>query len=135
MELARQSFNTIIPFAHFILFFSLLLLGMSGECASFPSLSPIKLIRVAPRVFSPQESVAAANTVRFYYENTDGRDVSLRIFDAVGAVVNLNVHKESDTIFAWDGRDRDGNIVKAGMYIYQLEAGEQNITGVIVVAR
>jgi hypothetical protein len=35
----------------------------------------------------------------------------------------------------WDGYDNDGDVVKGGVYVYQIEAGKKIITGTVVVAK
>ena len=35
----------------------------------------------------------------------------------------------------WDGKDKSGSIVKGGIYIYQIEVGENSLTGTVVVAK
>ena len=35
----------------------------------------------------------------------------------------------------WDGRDKNGSIVRSGVYIYQVQAGNSLVNGTVVVAR
>ena len=40
----------------------------------------------------------------------------------------------ADTMM-WDGRDRDGRLVKAGVYIYCVKGEGKKMTGTVVVAK
>jgi hypothetical protein len=91
--------------------------------------------KVAPRIFTPEESSTVINRVHFYYENPSNAEVTIRIFDVSGALVRRALDREGDNIMYWDGRDKDGTVVKGGIYIYQIEAGNKIITGTVVVAK
>ena len=109
-------------------------LGLYGIKLTTPA-QEFTLNKVAPRIFTPEESSDIINKVRFYFENPDGNEVSIRIYDITGALVKRNLEKEADTIMYWDGTDIDGNFVKTGIYIYQVEAGKKVKNGTIVVAK
>jgi flagellar hook assembly protein FlgD len=49
--------------------------------------------------------------------------------------VRRALDREGDNIMYWDGRDKDGTVVKGGIYIYQIEAGNKIFTGTVVVAK
>jgi hypothetical protein len=104
-------------------------LGLAQAAESFT------VNKVAPRIFTPEETVTLVNRVRFYFENPDAVEVSIRIFDATGALVRRNLAREGDNIMFWDGRDNDGTVVRGGVYLYQIEAGNAIITGTVVVAK
>ncbi|MBI4348214.1 MAG: hypothetical protein HY553_15340, partial [Elusimicrobia bacterium] len=97
--------------------------------------SQFNLTGVAPRVFAPNEPDDRIAKVRFTYENPTADEVSLRIFDRTGALVRSNGGREAANILFWDGRDDKGAVVKAGVYIYQLDVAGKSITGAVVVAK
>jgi flagellar hook assembly protein FlgD len=37
--------------------------------------------------------------------------------------------------YVWDGRDGNGNVVRAGIYIYEIQGGGKSVTGTVVVAK
>ena len=42
----------------------------------------------------------------------------------------------SDSSLAWDGKTRDGSVVDAGVYLYQITTSEsEKVTGTVVVAK
>ena len=111
------------------------LLCASVLFASAPKPDALKLISVVPRVFTPQESSSVINKVRFTYDYTGSSGISVKIYDISGSKVCGNISRESDTVVYWDGTDNDGNFVKAGVYIYQIEAGKNVLSGTIIVAK
>lgn len=98
-----------------------------------PLASAFRLTGVAPRVFSPRAADPAVNRVKFTFSNPDGAEVTVRIFDVTGALVRRNLDY-SGADLVWNGRDQSGSLVKGGLYIYQLEAGDKVLTGTVVVA-
>lgn len=99
-----------------------------------PAAAAFSLTRVTPRVFSPGEGSADVNRARFHF-TSDGGEVTIRIFDIKGSLVRRNLDSESAGVMYWNGRDQGGSVVKGGIYIYQIEAGEQILTGTVVVAK
>ncbi|PKM97916.1 MAG: hypothetical protein CVU79_05945 [Elusimicrobia bacterium HGW-Elusimicrobia-3] len=97
--------------------------------------SKFTLNKVAPRIFSPDDPSAVVNRARFYFENPGGGEVTIRIFDVTGALVRRNLESEGANIMFWNGRDQAGTLVKGGIYLYQVEAGEDVVTGTVVVAK
>lgn len=95
----------------------------------------VVLTAVQPRVFSPNEASAQVNRVRFTFNNPDGYEVTVRIFDVSGRLIRPNIDREGETVLFWDGRDSDGTVVPSGIYIYQMDAGVKILNGAIVVAR
>ncbi|MBI4396304.1 MAG: T9SS type A sorting domain-containing protein, partial [Elusimicrobia bacterium] len=93
------------------------------------------LTKVEPRIFSPEEPDPIINSVRLYYENPESEEVTVRIFDIRGAVLRRNLPREGGNIAVWDGRDMDGEIVPAGVYLYQIEVGGKIETGTMAVAK
>jgi flagellar hook assembly protein FlgD len=99
----------------------------------------VSMTNVEPRIFSPEENMAGVNRVRFFLDNPDSSEINIRIFDLTGTMVRGNIERESETadgtVLFWDGRDQSGNVVKSGIYIYQIEADSKIMNGTIVVAR
>ncbi|MFH1541228.1 MAG: hypothetical protein ABID79_05200, partial [Elusimicrobiota bacterium] len=93
------------------------------------------LTEVVPKIFTPEESSDVINKVRFIFENPKNSEVTIKIFDITGAIIKRNLERESDNILCWDGRDINSDIVRGGIYIYQIESEEKIITGTIVVAK
>ncbi len=62
-----------------------------------------------------------------------------KIYDLQGfEVADLEVvgdETAATAIFKWNGKDKDGNIVPSGVYIYQLQSEGQSINGTVVVVR
>ena len=89
---------------------------------------------VTSRIFSPKEGDNAVNRARFHFNNPDAGEVTIRIFDIKGSLIRRNLDTESASTMYWNGRNQSGSFVKGGIYIYQIEAGEEVITGTVVVA-
>ncbi|MDO8806124.1 MAG: DUF2341 domain-containing protein [Elusimicrobiota bacterium] len=100
-----------------------------------PLASSFTLTKVAPRIFSPDEADTNVNRARFYFENPAGNEVTIRIFDITGSLVRRNLESEGANIMFWNGKNQAGTLVKGGVYIYQMEAGEEVLTGTVVVAK
>lgn len=90
-----------------------------------------KLESVTPRIFTPD----SGDVVRFSFENPNFSEVTIRIFNITGAEVKNSLIREQENIMVWDGKDEENNIVSGGIYIYQIEADGEVISGAIVVAR
>jgi len=93
------------------------------------------LNRVVPKIFTPEESNTVINSVRFYFENPNFAEVSIGIFDITGAKIRSNLRREGENVMVWDGRNDGGEIVRGGIYIYQIEADGKIINGTIVAAK
>lgn len=107
-------------------------LALSALMAA-PASAAFKLTGVSPRVFSPREGNTAINRAWFRFSNPDGAEVTIRIYDINGALVRRNLDYSGPDMY-WNGRDQGGSLVKGGLYIYQIESGEQVLTGTVVVA-
>lgn len=68
-------------------------------------------------------------------ENPNYSEVTSMIFDMRGNLVRGNLPRELETVLYWDGRDTEGSVVPAGVYLYQVEVDGRIINGTIVVAR
>ncbi len=91
---------------------------------------------VIPRVISPN-SDQRNDVVFFALENPRLSDVSGKIFDASGAEVADLVPSVVPTVdsLIWDGRDRGGNVVPAGLYFFEITGEGKVISGAVAVAR
>lgn len=100
--------NTVdfIPFAQ---------LSASEEITSIPS--EFQIHQNFPNPFNP-------NTTIFYDVNKES-SVKISVFDLLGReIVTLvnQIEQAGSKSINWDGRDFTGNMVNAGVYIYQIEA-------------
>ena len=78
--------------------------------------------------------------LRLYYLNPQSQAASGRIFNLNGFFVADMQDKTEEKYFSWDGKDKLGNLMQSGIYIYQVSVKQQNsgdkiINGSIVVAR
>ncbi|MFQ6611296.1 MAG: FlgD immunoglobulin-like domain containing protein, partial [Fidelibacterota bacterium] len=61
------------------------------------------------------------------YELPERAHVQLKIYDILGREIRQLVYQEQDAGYksvTWDGRDNDGRVMGAGMYLYRIHAGE-----------
>jgi hypothetical protein len=86
----------------------------------------------APNPFTPNGSGDATDRTIFHVAAKDRLiDFAVRIYDINGRLVkSLEAGRR-----AWDGTDEDGRIVEGGLYIYQINSGEQTISGTVVVLK
>lgn len=92
---------------------------------------------VFPRIFSPNGD-GANDVVYFVVQNPNGSSLEGRVTDMSGAEVGTlrpgGAGAPTPDSLMWDGRDKSGQIVPAGVYIYQIKGEGKTITGTIVVA-
>ena len=101
------------------------------------SSSEIDLVYVRPGIITPNGD-GLYDFVKLQFNNPyDKIDITAKIFDIRGALVrNLSVdYTPGIAEIRWDGRDENANIVRSGIYIYQIESGKETIRGTIVVVR
>jgi len=90
-----------------------------------------------PRVITPNDP-SQNNRVFFFFNNPTGEQIQGSIYDLRGAKVrDLKVNSQSPTqdSLVWDGHDNNGAVVRSGIYLYKVTAGNQSLTGTLVVAR
>jgi hypothetical protein len=92
-----------------------------GEPTGAPGAAPtgVALGPAEPNPFGARTSFHVALPV--------AAPVRLTIYDVTGRLVARpadGLVPAGDHVLAWDGRDRDGRAVAAGVYLYRLEAGE-----------
>lgn len=93
------------------------------------SLNGLKLYQNEPNPFRTATAI--------HYAITERGIASLKIVDKTGRVVKTltnKTHEAGDFRLMWDGRDRYGRKVAAGMYIYSLQMGKRSISKTLVVA-
>lgn len=80
------------------------------------------------------------DTFKLIFDNPSGNIISQKkVYDIIGAEVAdfqvIGDETASTVTLFWDGRDKDGDIVRSGIYIYQVQCEGKVINGTIVVAR
>ena len=89
----------------------------------------------SPRIFTPNDD-GKNEEVIFKYENISESNIVCWIYDIKGAAVKqLDIVGSGDGEFTWDGKNEDGDVVRSGIYIYQIEVEGQTINGTIVLAK
>lgn len=83
-------------------------------------------LKVKPNPFKERLSIT--------FNGTKGSDYRLRLFDVSGRIVKtINGHMCNNTeTLIWDRRDERGEMVGAGIYLYQYECGRETASGVVV---
>ncbi len=104
-----------------------------------------EIVKIIPRIFTPayNDPSEMFNRVRFYCANPNGIKPTGKIFNLSGAVIQDKLEDkdrvESDNskmyILFWDGKDKSGKVVDAGIYIYQIEAEGKVYNGTVVIAK
>ena len=77
-----------------------------------------KLLQNSPNPFNP------TTTIKYYIP--EARQVTLTIYDMLGREVTTLVNQQADAgyhIVYWNGKDRYGESVASGIYLYRLQAG------------
>jgi len=93
---------------------------------------------VAFKTYPPRPN-PSSGMVRFVYDLDEPASVTLRIFDVRGrlvAAVLEGVSRSSGThVETWFGMSLDGNQVPSGMYLFELVAGSNRVTGKLIRLR
>ena len=95
--------------------------------------------QVTPRIFTPNGDTKN-DVVSFTFPNPDPGDTSQlgRIFDIQGhRVYDLDMSNTTNTEIkaTWSGVGIDGNVVRSGIYIYQIETSTKVFNGTVVLAK
>lgn len=84
-------------------------------------------LTVQPNPFSDE--------VSFILESSKNQKITLRIFDIYGKLIRtldeLRIEKTS-TILIWDGKSNQGNSQPDGIYYYQIQSGNEFLSGKII---
>ncbi len=87
----------------------------------------------APNPFTPNGSGDDTDRTIFQIEMPPDDNVpfTIKIFDITGR--RVRTLEQGNRV--WDGRDEHGRIVEGGVYIYQIRAGDEVISGTVVVVK
>lgn len=103
----------------------------------------IEKFEVVNNPFSPNND-GIKDTVRFVYKLKDYAEVKLEIFNLRGELIKVFDEGEKDSskehCIEWDGKDKDKNLVKNGIYIYRffiktLDGKEEEIKHIVAVIK
>jgi flagellar hook assembly protein FlgD len=86
-----------------------------------------------PNPFTPNGD-GVNDAVTFFFENPQGLEPIVRIYDLRGALVR-ELTDVGTTSATWDGEDEDGELLELGLYIYQIKVGDKVGGGTVVLAR
>lgn len=90
-----------------------------------------------PNPFTPLSGDSDFNTVVFpkrTIEDGEG-EFKVLLFNLNGVLVKSLTAQLDEDELRWDGRNESGDIVESGIYIYQLQVGDNFDTGTIIVAK
>ena len=90
-----------------------------------------------PNPFTPLSPDKDFNQVVFparAIEDASG-EFTVMIYDIDGMLVKTLTALPGETELTWDGRDETGEIVESGVYVYQLQVGENFKTGTVILAK
>lgn len=114
--------------------------------------SQFKIFSITPRkIFTPNGD-GCNDLISIQFQNPEGiSGIIGRVYDLRGALIARMKTSSSfgtfsfdstcprpnlaDDTLIWDGKDSDGNLVRKGIYIYQIDAGNKAFNGTVVVAR
>jgi len=99
-----------------------------------PAATEFTLNKVYPRIFTPNND-GLNDVVNFEYANPNEKGIVCRIFDIRGALVRQLDIGQTETSFAWDGKDEKGRVALSGVYIYQLEGEGKVVNGTVILAK
>ncbi len=94
----------------------------------------VGLKNVYPKTFTPNGD-GYNDRVNFVFSNPDNDAIYARIYDLKGAEVRIISEGDFTNALYWDGMDANGYVAKSGIYIYQIEIGEEMINGTVVLAK
>lgn len=103
----------------------------------------IEKFEVVNNPFSPNND-GIKDTVRFVYKLKGYAEVKLEIFNLRGELIKVFDEGEKDSskehCIEWDGKDKDKNLVKNGIYIYRffiktLDGKEEEIKHIVAVIK
>jgi gliding motility-associated-like protein len=93
---------------------------------------------VFPRIFTPNGD-GINDEVLFVIENPRQSSIDGKIYDVAGNLVAelkpAGAGAPTPDTLSWNGRDRNGSVVRAGAYIYRVKGEGKNMTGTVVVAK
>jgi len=93
------------------------------------------LTHISPsKIFTPNND-GVYDEIEFYIDNPTDSQVTAKIYNIAGKEIADMKLSPTGTNYYWDGKDKDGNIVESGIYIYQFKVEGKVINGTVVVAR
>ena len=94
-----------------------------------------ELVQIWPtNVFTPNGD-GVNDEINFIIDNPKESIVSGEIYDINGVFMNeLSPGKDNFSLF-WDGKDKDGDFCRKGIYIYQIKAEGKIINGTVILAK
>ena len=104
----------------------------------------LEVVLYPEKIFAPRDSNDTLNKMIFKVTNDGNKKLSGKIYDLTGAVVSdIKIDTDGSITGAsypldgmyWDGQDSNGNYVRGGVYIYQIEMEGKVVNGTIVVAK
>ena len=110
--------------------------NISGLFAIFETSEAPQVFKVyppRPNPFTPNGD-GVHDFVTFTFENPQGLESIIRIYDQRGAMVR-ELTDFGTTSATWDGKDEDGELLELGLYIYQIKVGEKVRGGTVILAR
>ncbi len=99
------------------------------------------ITQITPRkIFTPNGDGVNDEIILFLENPNDAVIAQARIFDLTGAEVadfeqGIVAGAQGVVSLKWNGKDRSGNYVRSGVYIYQVQAEGKTLNGTMVVAR
>ena len=102
--------------------------------AGFTNPTALTLTKRIPPIITPNAD-GINDRCFFYYDGFKaGTTPSLKIFDLSGSLV-AEVTQVIPGQMEWDGKDMTGAVMDSGIYVYQIQAGDEIITGSVVLAK
>jgi hypothetical protein len=113
-----------------------LLIGLCSSLAPRPSALSFDLPKEAvyPRIFTPNGD-GINDAALFHVANPSLDTLEGKVYDGQGSFVANIGFNTGFTRGMWDGRDGNGNVVRAGVYIFEISNGGRSVTGTVVVAK
>jgi len=104
--------------------------------AGFTNPTALTLTKRIPPIITPNgDGINDWCFFRFVGAKT-GTTPSLKIFDLSGSLIAEATEKISGSgEIVWDGKDMIGAVMDSGIYVYQIQAGDEIITGSVVLAK
>ena len=87
---------------------------------------------MGPNPFAPNNSGDLSDRTIFHMQTRDSDvEFGIEIYD----MTRRRVQTLRNGLTIWDGKDESGVVVESGVYIYQIQAGDEVISETIVVVR
>ena len=105
---------------------------------SEPAIQELRLLdKPYPNPFTPLSSDPRFNRVTFSARglgDVEG-EFTVKVYNIDGILVKELVANIGERELTWDGKDDDDEMVESGVYIYQIQVGENFATGTVIVAK